>query len=146
VGRKITSSDKIDRAEKINTAMQMRRDGADLRSISDALGYKSESSAHDLIKQGIAAIYRENAEELFALQLERLDVGTQAAMAAIRAGDVKAIHALVQLHDRYAKLFHLDELHKSDSNADADAALAQLNANIVEAAKQYAQTQGDTHT
>lgn len=126
MGRKVTDPSKITRAEKINIAMRMRREGKDLRTIADALGYKSETSPHELIKEGLKDIYRENAEELFQLQLDRLDIGMRAVIPALEQGDIKAVHALVQLHDRYSKMFALDNVNKSaaDDGNNVIAALA----------------------
>lgn len=135
-----TNKTAIERAEKMDRALQMRREGNDLRTIANELGYKSVSGVHDLIKAGVKELYRENAEELFELQMDRLDMGMKALLPGLQMGDPKAVTALVQLHDRYSKMFHLDELHQNDTNADADAALALLNANIIAAAHQFAAT------
>jgi hypothetical protein len=118
VGKQVTRPKNIARAEKINIALDMRRKGHQLAEIGEAIGY-SVPGVHGLIKAGLKDLYRENAQELFQLELERLDMGLRALMPALEQGDVKAVHALVQVHDRYVKLFQLDKLNSNDNSADA---------------------------
>lgn len=128
----------MDDAQLDAKACELRRDGLTYDAIALQLGLQHRSSARKAVQRGLLAIVQEPAEELRALELERLDVLWSKAMEImlrkhyvaqmgsvvhLKVGDVripllddgpnlKAIEVLVKLQERRAKLVGLDSAAK----------------------------------
>jgi DNA-binding transcriptional MerR regulator len=63
----------MDAAERDAEACRMRSKGTTFADIADALGYSDESHAYRGVQRTIKRIIQEPAEELRAMELERLD-------------------------------------------------------------------------
>lgn len=59
--------------EKALAALELRKTGASYQKIAEALGFADRSGAFLLVKNAIAAITQEAAEEVRILELDRLD-------------------------------------------------------------------------
>ena len=64
---------RIEHAHKALEALQLRKAGYSYDKIAKALGFSDRSGAYYCVKDAIAAITAEAAEEVRSLELERLD-------------------------------------------------------------------------
>ena len=101
------SAGSIRRAERIAMALAYRTNGFTFEQIGAALGI-NRSAAYKLVKRGIARTIEEPAQELRALQLERLDEMLSAVYPNARQGDIAAITKSLDILDRINKLTGLD--------------------------------------
>lgn len=117
-------------AERRSEAIKMRRDGVRYEDIAAALGYNSRGAAVQDVQRALATMVSEPAEELRALELQRLDAMWQAALEVlvrehitVSNGKVvtlngepikddgpvlNAIDRLLRIQERRAKLLGLD--------------------------------------
>lgn len=72
----------------------------------------------------------EKAEAVRAIELERLDLATDCALKAVKAGDYQAVGALVKAMERRAKYLGLDMPSKSEITGKDGAALAMTFAEL----------------
>lgn len=124
-----TSDDSFDRAEKIAEACRLRRAKVDYATIGRKLGVH-KSTVHRWVKAAIAEVPREDAADLLAIEMERLDEMDLAIRAQALKGDLRAIDQALKIHDRRARLMHLDEAYSPDTSAEARGALEDLVAAI----------------
>ena len=120
MARNKTSPKAIARRNNMDAALKLRIDGKLYREIAAELGC-SEGTAHGWVSDAMAEIPKESAETLFHIEVDRLDMAQKALMPLIRQGDVKAVEALLKIHDRRTKLFHLDQVHSNDNSGEARA-------------------------
>lgn len=103
-----TSPKKIERAERMDEALQWRIKGLNYRQIAEKMGM-SESSVYNLVKDAIDKIPRQSREVVFHIELDALHNAARALDPLIEQGDIKAIEQRLKLHDRMLKLYHLDK-------------------------------------
>lgn len=112
--------DDVKRAEDIDRALELRRDGRSQRAIA-AVMKCSLGRVQDLLAEGLAAIPAENAEAVRSLELERLDQMLEGLARPAQYsdkgklisggmcdGEPTAVQAAVKIMDRRAKLLGLD--------------------------------------
>lgn len=90
--------------------LELRRKGKTYRDIAAQLNI-SVSTAHQHVSAAIASIKQESnetAEQIVALELERLDKALLALEDKILDGDAKAIEVMIKLQDRRARYCGLD--------------------------------------
>ena len=132
--------DDVKRAEDINRALGLRRDGRSHRAIAALMGY-SLSHTQDLLAAGLAAIPAENAEAVRKLELERLDQMLEGLAREAKYdekgkllsggmcdGEPSAVQAAVKIMDRRAKLLGLD----APAKIQAEVATTQLSDDEIE--------------
>lgn len=91
-------------------AQQLRLAGATWEEIAKALGYQSGQSAHRTVQQYMSkAVAKQNAEEIMALELERLDMLQIVIWRQARQGDLKAIDMVLRIMNTRAKYLGLDQ-------------------------------------
>lgn len=93
-------------SEKRRQALSLRKAGASFREIADTLGV-SVARAYVYVSEEMAAVTGEAAEDLLALELQRLDTMQVALWAAVRRGDVLAIRearAIIETRSRLCGL------------------------------------------
>lgn len=111
-------------AEKRKQALDLRRAGWSFEDIAEEVGYTNKGSAYRAVKQAIADITRESANELLELELARLDDLMAGAYEAARNGDLFAIDRVLKIIDQRAKFLGLYDREPEDDNiARAGAAL-----------------------
>lgn len=103
-----TSPKAIKVAEKHAAALELRKAGVSLAMIAQTLGYSEASGAHKAIKRAITKIVKEPAEELLALELERLDAIQIEVYRSAKQGHLGAIDRLLRIMERRSKLLGLD--------------------------------------
>jgi DNA-binding transcriptional MerR regulator len=87
--------------------LELRAAGYSYAEIAQILGYRSKAGAWDAVHRAIRATEREDAKQLLALELERLDTAQRAIWDKVQAGDVSAVRALVSIIQTRAKLLGL---------------------------------------
>ncbi len=122
----------IEAAEKRAQALELRKRGYSYRAIAEDLGFASESGARKTIELGLKALrdtVAESAEEMRAIELERLDAMLKAMWPAVTATthvvgmseegpidapgpDTRQVQAAIKLMERRAKLMGLDSATK----------------------------------
>lgn len=117
-----------ERRERMARAIQLREQGATYEQISTTLGV-SKKRAYEDVRDALKEITREPAEDLFKIELQRLDRLWQVAFKAALSGDMTAMDRAIKLIDRRAKLLGLDapkELKINAENVDLDATVGRL--------------------
>jgi hypothetical protein len=76
--------------------------------IAKQLGLSSPGNAYRIVKNALKATYREPADDVRKLELERLDRLTMALWKRAQSGEAEAIDRVLKLMDRRAKLLGLD--------------------------------------
>jgi hypothetical protein len=112
-----TSPGRIKVADRRLAALNMRREGATFESIATAIAVKfsqpaySKSTAYKDVCAALqeATTTRKNsAEELIALELERLDYYLLKIAGEVRKGNLKAIATAIKINESRRKLLGLD--------------------------------------
>ena len=95
-------------AERAAAAMTLRRSGATYPEIARQLGYADPSGAYRAVQRGLTETLQEPADELRAVELDRLDRMQMAHWSRALAGDVKATQMVLRIMERRARLAGLD--------------------------------------
>lgn len=127
-----TSAENADRRRQ---AVELRLDGMSYEAIADRLGWRSHSSAHAAVQDGLQDAIREPAESLIRLELLRLDELHRACWGKAMAGDLRAVDRVLRVMERRARLLGLDKpaavavdvSHVDDLDAQISALVAELS-------------------
>ena len=149
-----TSPRRIEIAERRKKATQMRQAGASYETIARTMGYKSASNAVQDVQRYLAETAQEATAEVRAMELARLDMLWQKAMAVLVRNHITvsngkvisvdgknlvddgptlaAIDRLLKIQERRAKLLGLDAPAKHEVvTIDAvEAEIAKLTAEL----------------
>lgn len=98
------------KATRIQEALTMRLAGVSTRTIAARMGVHP-STVYAWVRDAIAAIPQEEADQLRVLELERLDAMFYAVWMDARGGDTKAIDVALRIMTRRAHLLNLDASH-----------------------------------
>lgn len=110
-----TSPAAIEKRQRMAEALKHRSRGLIYREIAEKMGI-GQTTAYQYVRDAVDEIPRENADIVLGIDLDRLDKALEALWPAVLEGDVKAIEAMLKIHDRRAKLFHLDKVHGSNQD------------------------------
>jgi hypothetical protein len=96
----------FDRIERDAEAVGLRRSGATYEEIATRLGLANKSVAYKMVQRGLARWHGPPAEELRALELERLEqVGARLwPLIDCEAPDLQALGAYLRVADQRARL------------------------------------------
>lgn len=145
----VTRPDQLLVAERRRKAFALRKGGASYQEIADALGVSvSTANAYvlEVLKQ-LREQVKEDAEEIKALELMRLDQMWLALEGQIRKGHLQAIEKGIKVMERRSKFLGLDSPVKTaitnpdGSESPLNAAAAGL-ASLLKAAESAAKGQG----
>lgn len=100
-------ADNLSLQERRIRAVNLRRAGADYRSIARSLGV-SVSTAWRLVDDALRLVLVDGTERLRQIEGERLDDAQRAMWPAVLSGDVRAVDVFVRLSARRARMFGLD--------------------------------------
>ena len=120
-----TSARSIKRAERIRLALKHRVAGLTFPEIGEAMGCAT-STAYDLVRDGLADIPREDADQLRTLTMRRLEALLPKQMEKGVKGDVRAVDAAIKIIDAMCRLNGLDRMNPvrvavvSDAGEEAD--------------------------
>jgi transposase-like protein len=95
-------------AEKRRQALELRKAGYGFDDIARALGYVNAGGAYKAVQQALKDTYREPADEVRKLELERIDRLTRAIWTRAVGGDGESIDRVLRLMQRRAKYLGLD--------------------------------------
>ena len=101
---------RVRRFKRQEEALKLRIEGKTYREIGTALGVH-RTTAIRLVSSALASVGLEiasNREELRNLQAARLESLVAALWPKVQSGDVKAVNVMVNVLNRYARLFGLD--------------------------------------
>lgn len=107
-------------AERQAFALDFRKSGWSYRDIGKKLTISHEQARRDVESQlkALSKLNEDKADELRALELERLDKMTRSLDRMVEAGNVGAISTMLRVMERRAKLLGLDAPEKKDINLD----------------------------
>jgi hypothetical protein len=114
-------------------ALALRKDGRDYRYIANQLEYAGPSGAYQAVMTALKETLREPAEEVRALELDRLDCMLAAIWPQALSGDLKAIDSTLRLMDRRARFLGLDAPVRVDIEGDIRLLAEQLGIDADEA-------------
>lgn len=122
---------RIEAAEKRREALKLRKAGATYEAIAAKVGFTNKGSAQRAVTQALKDVPKDDAEVVFALELERLDQLLLALWPQAMKGHVRSAETVIRLMERRAKLHGLDAPEKisatvTHASADVDAAVAEL--------------------
>jgi hypothetical protein len=107
-GKDRTGKNPAEIAERRRRALDLRKAGATYDAIAREMGLSGSGAAFKIVKNALKATYREPAEDVRKLELERLDRLTLALWKRAQNGESEAIDRVLKLMDRRAKLLGLD--------------------------------------
>ena len=123
----------IDRAERQERCLNLRRQGHTIREIAGLLDVSANTVWRDL-KAAITDIPRQEAEELRQQEVQRLDNLQRAIWETATSGDLQAVDRCVRIIERRCKLLGLDLPPQMSVSADIDVDLDDAVAKIMDAA------------
>ena len=95
-------------AERQRKALELRKAGATYEQIASQLSYADRSGAAAAVKAGIKAIIAEPAQEVLALELQRLDAMLLGLWTKAKSGDVAAVDRALRIMERRANFLGID--------------------------------------
>lgn len=131
--RQHTTQKGIDRAERQELCLNLRRQGHTIREIAVLLGVSANTVWRDL-KTTITDIPRQEAEELRQQEVQRLDNLQRAIWEKATSGDLQAIDRCVRIIERRCKLLGLDLPPQMNVSAAVDVDLDGAVDRLVDAA------------
>ena len=130
MGESKTSANRIAAVERQRRALELRKAGMTYQGIADRLGYSGVSGCYKAIRAAIRAVVKEPAEEVLALELQRLDDLLAGVWVAARQGDVAKLDRVLKIMARRASLLGLDAPTKfadaTDRRKEAEAIAAEI--------------------
>ena len=97
-----------DTLEKEAKVLSLRRMGATFDQIAKQVGYASGSGAYNAYRRACLKIIYEEVEETRKMEMDRLDNAQLRIMPAVNRGELQAVHALIRIMERRARLLGLD--------------------------------------
>jgi hypothetical protein len=88
--------------------LRLRKAGKDFREIAAEVGYAGPSGAYQAFETAMRETLREPADQVRALELERLDAMLRAVWPSALEGEVRSIDTVLRLMDRRARYLGLD--------------------------------------
>lgn len=133
--------DAIDRWDRDYKCVLMRRAEYDWPTIADALGYGSNSHAHNAFRRFMKEYPRDDVESLRDLEMDRIERKAQQLEPKCEAGDPRAIEVWNKLSERRARLAGMDKPERREltvlSKDTVAAAIEKLNAEMAAKAAQH---------
>ncbi|PRA13348.1 hypothetical protein CQ010_01490 [Arthrobacter sp. MYb211] len=110
--------------ERQKMALKLRLGGATYEQIANAgIGYSHKGSVQKAVKKAIAEIPREEASEVLALELARLDEVLRAIWPQVLKADLWAVDRFINIQNRRAQYLGLNERIPEDNTSEVKAAL-----------------------
>lgn len=108
--------------------MELRLSGISYRAIATRLGISS-SGAERMVKSGLKALPKDQAELVKEMELDRLDTMQAGIWNRVRRGDIHAIDRALRIQERRAKFMGLDSPTRVDLGPLADQVAREMNLN-----------------
>lgn len=119
-GRTKLSPATIKETERRRQALELRKGGVHFQVIAEQLGYPAAGNAYRAIMKALKATLQEPADEVRALELERLDRMLLGVWSKAVGGDLKAIDRVLRIMERRAMYLGLDSPQKMTLAGDPD--------------------------
>jgi hypothetical protein len=126
-----TSKRAIEARLRAQQAIELRLAGATYRTIAKQLNYTNPGAAFRAVCNAMAAITADSAEQLRAMEAERLDAMQLGLWQKARRGDVQAIDRVVRIMERRAKLFRLDPPEQKELSGPGGSPIAIEDARLM---------------
>lgn len=114
-----TSPSKIALQENRAKALGLRKQGKTCAEIAALMG-QAISTVHRWIQEALAAIPYEDARQVLAMELERLDTLQSAIFSGAADGKLPCIETVLRISDRRAKLLNLYPDQKMEAHATSN--------------------------
>ena len=115
-----TSEKRLAGAENQRKALELRKAGFGFQAIADQLGYGGPSGAYQAVKAALKKTLQEPADEVRALELERLDQAWKAVYPQMLKGNFGAIDRGLRIMQRRAEYLGLDAPKDSRLNVSGN--------------------------
>lgn len=89
-------------------ALELRRAGLTYDAIAERLGFANKGGAYKAVKRALQRTLQEPADELRALEVDRLDRLQAAIWPKAMRGDTAAVDRVLRIAERRARLLGLD--------------------------------------
>ena len=99
-------------AEDEKAVLDLRKQWCTYAEVAERLGMSSASQAYRVAQRALAELPRESAEEVRAMELERLDAMHRAVWDAAISGDLDAFDRALKVAESRRKLLGLDAPQK----------------------------------
>lgn len=103
-----TGPEAIKTAELRAQVLTLRKQGWSYAAIGEALGFTAQR-AYAVLTEALNELIKEPTQQMFDLEIERLDSMLTAVFEAAEQGDAKAIEMSLRIMERRAKLLGLDK-------------------------------------
>ena len=144
---KIASKDakELDKQEKAEKIIELRRTGATWELIAKATGYANASGAYKAYQKILASMVYPKLEEYRHMELDLYDRLQLGVYERAKNGDIRAIDTILRISDRRRSIIGLDAPSKIQAEVITydGAILEQHTARIVELVRQSRKPQGD---
>jgi hypothetical protein len=123
---------KADMAERRRKALELRKAGANYEQIATQLKYGNKGNAWRDVRDAIRDIYREPAQDVLRIELQRLDVMLLGLWSKAKAGDTQAIDRVLRIQERRSAYEGLDapKLLKIELERELSGHLEKLKAGL----------------
>jgi hypothetical protein len=108
----------IEATERQRKAIELRKSGVGFQKIADTLGYKDHTGAYRAVKAGLKKTLQEPADELRAMEVERLDQMLLGLWPKATKGDTWSVDRVLRIMERRAALLGLDAPQKREVTTD----------------------------
>lgn len=98
----------VEANERQRQALELRKAGVGFQSIADQLGYKDHSGAYRAVRAALKKTLQEPADELRAIEVERMDQMLAGLWPKATTGDTWAVDRVLKIMERRANLLGLD--------------------------------------
>jgi hypothetical protein len=99
---------KADAAERRRKALELRKAGASYEQIATQLKYGNKGNAWKDVRLALREWYREPAQDVLRIELQRLDVMLLGLWSKAKAGDTQAIDRVLRIQERRTAYEGLD--------------------------------------
>jgi hypothetical protein len=100
--------------------LRLRLEGESFEDIATQVGFKSPSGAYKAFRRALDGIGRDWVEEVYRLQLARLNTLLAQVWPGVENGDLRAIDTALKIMDRIDRLHGLDHQAKGDGLGEPD--------------------------
>jgi hypothetical protein len=104
----VTSKRRLAAAERQRQALELKKAGADYRTIAERVGYAGPAGAYKAVTTALKALVQEPAEELRTMEVARLDQMLLGLWPKAIKGDTWAVDRVLKIMERRAALLGLD--------------------------------------
>lgn len=108
MGRPARRTPDADQIGREREALELRRAGVTYDVIAERLMYANKGGAHKAVQRALKRTLQEPADELRALELDRLERLQVAVWPKAMRGDVASIDRVLRIAERRSKLLGLD--------------------------------------